>query len=122
MNFSEIIRKRIREVRNEKRLTQQQLADRVGVYRETIAAWESGKQTPSIEAVDKAADALGVPVWELCTPMDVRRTQTDIEDCFLRVMDYTRDKIIEDLQRLGKNSRLNVTPVGNDADPKKDVG
>ena len=122
MNFSEIIRKRIREVRNEKHLTQQQLADTVGVYRETIAAWEAGKQTPSVDAIDKVADALNVAVWDLCMPLEVRRTQTDIEDCFLRVMDYTRDKIIEDLQRLGKQSRLNVTPIGNETPAKKDVG
>ena len=37
----------IREIRKRLNLTQQQLADKVGVYRETIARWESGESKPS---------------------------------------------------------------------------
>lgn len=103
-------------------MTQDDLASIVGVGRVMVARWESGQATPSAENLDKLAEVFKINVWELCTPAEIAKTQYDIEDCFLRVMDYTRDKIIEDLQRLGKNSRLNVTPVGNDADPKKDVG
>jgi transcriptional regulator with XRE-family HTH domain len=120
MNFSEIVQLRIRELRKLQGMTQEDLAAAVGVNRVIVARWETGNGMPSPENMDKIAAALKVPVWYLCTP--AHKTQTDIEECFLRVMDYTKDKILQDLQRLGKPSRLNVTPVANTPKPTKDAG
>jgi transcriptional regulator with XRE-family HTH domain len=47
----------IRIARDRAGLTQQQLAIRSGRPRETIARWESGHQTPSLEAVSALVDA-----------------------------------------------------------------
>jgi len=46
--------------RNE--MTQQQLADQVGVTRQTIVAIEKQKYSPSLEAAFKIAAALGEPL------------------------------------------------------------
>ena len=43
-------------------LTQQQLADRVGVTRQTIIAIESGKYAPSLPLAFKIARAFAVPI------------------------------------------------------------
>ncbi|MEA3225725.1 MAG: helix-turn-helix transcriptional regulator [Planctomycetota bacterium] len=43
-------------------LTQQQLADRVGVTRQTIIAIESGKYSPSLPLAFKLARAFGVSI------------------------------------------------------------
>ena len=43
-------------------MTQQALADRVGVTRQTIIAIEQNKYAPSLEAAFKIADAFGVPL------------------------------------------------------------
>jgi transcriptional regulator with XRE-family HTH domain len=51
---------RLRDVRQRKALTQQQLAERAGVNRVTIARIEGGKDVPFPTTVRKVADALGV--------------------------------------------------------------
>lgn len=43
-------------------MTQAQLADRVGVTRQTIIAIEQGRYSPSLEVAFKIAHALGVPL------------------------------------------------------------
>lgn len=43
-------------------MTQQALAERVGVTRQTIIAIEQNKYAPSLEAAFKIADAFGVPL------------------------------------------------------------
>lgn len=56
---------RIRVARAERRLTQQQLADAVGVSRQTINAIESGKFVPSTVVALKIARAFKRPVEEI---------------------------------------------------------
>jgi putative transcriptional regulator len=48
---AEMVRNRIREVRQEKGLTQDNLAFQVGLTRQTINAIERGRFTPSIYSV-----------------------------------------------------------------------
>ena len=43
-------------------MTQQQLADRVGVTRQTIIAIESGKYAPSLPLAFRLAHTFGVPI------------------------------------------------------------
>lgn len=44
------------------RMTQKELADRVGVTRQTVNAIELGKYSPSLEVAFKIARELGVPL------------------------------------------------------------
>ncbi len=46
-------------------LTQQQLADRVGVTRQTIIAIEAGKYAPSLPLAFKLARAFGVSIEQV---------------------------------------------------------
>lgn len=48
-------------------MTQQQLADEVGVTRQTIAAIESGKYSPSLELAFRIANAFIVTLDEVFT-------------------------------------------------------
>ena len=50
----------IKELRNHKGLTQEQLAEIMGVSPKTISRWETGEVTPPLEVLDRIADALGV--------------------------------------------------------------
>jgi len=53
----------IRRLRFENgQMTQQQLADKVGVTRQTIIAIESGKYAPSLPLAFKIARNFGVPI------------------------------------------------------------
>lgn len=55
--------RRLRFDRNE--MTQQELADKVGVTRQTINAIELGKYSPSLEVAFRIARALGAALEEV---------------------------------------------------------
>jgi putative transcriptional regulator len=46
-------------------MTQAELADRIGMTRQTIAAIEQGKYSPSLEAAFRIAAVFGVPITEV---------------------------------------------------------
>jgi putative transcriptional regulator len=53
----------IRKLRFENgQMTQQQLADKVGVTRQTIIATEAGKYAPSLPLAFKIARTFGIPI------------------------------------------------------------
>ncbi|REE80986.1 putative transcriptional regulator [Paenibacillus taihuensis] len=56
----------IRRLRfNHNEMTQQQLADKVGVTRQTIVALEKGNYSPSLELAFRIAHAFGLPLEEV---------------------------------------------------------
>ncbi|MGH8151036.1 MAG: helix-turn-helix transcriptional regulator [Steroidobacteraceae bacterium] len=55
-------------------MTQQQLADRVGLTRQTIIAIEQGRYSPSLEAAFKIARVFAVPLEEAFQYEDERGT------------------------------------------------
>jgi putative transcriptional regulator len=59
------MKNKIRVARAEERITQQQLADAVGVSRQTINAIESGKFVPSTVLALKIAQNFGKSVEEI---------------------------------------------------------
>ena len=63
------IRNQIRELRAMKQMTRQELADRIGVTRQTVIAIEQDKYSPSLETAFKVAIVLGVPL-EQCFQYD----------------------------------------------------
>ena len=56
---------RVKEFRNKKGLTQEELAERVGVRRETIVFLEQGKYSPSLKLALKISEELKVPINKL---------------------------------------------------------
>lgn len=49
--MSDIISKRIKELRIENNLTQKQFGERLNVSQDTVSLWEKGKSLPSTEYV-----------------------------------------------------------------------
>jgi putative transcriptional regulator len=53
----------IRRLRfDRKEMTQQELADKIGVTRQTVNAIELGKYSPSLEVAFRIADVFGLPL------------------------------------------------------------
>ncbi len=48
----------IKRIRTERRLTQQEVADAVGIARQAYVRIESGKHSTSIDMIERIADAL----------------------------------------------------------------
>ena len=55
----------IKRLREEKNITQQQLADKLSVSAKTISKWETAKGYPDITLLESIANALSVSVTEL---------------------------------------------------------
>ena len=60
----------IRQLRNEKGLSQGQLADRVFVTRSTVARWETGSRLPDAVMIVRLAKCLGVSAETLFSLLD----------------------------------------------------
>ena len=56
---------RIQELRKERRITQNELADAVDVTRQTIISLENGKYNASLVLAHKLAQFFGVPIEEI---------------------------------------------------------
>ena len=54
--------KRLKELRNNKGLSQEELANLIGVHKSHISRYERGISIPSIEAATKLANALGISI------------------------------------------------------------
>ncbi len=63
--MKEKIINKIYELRTEKKVTQESLAERVGVSRQTIIAVEKGNYTPSINLALKLAQFFNMPVEKI---------------------------------------------------------
>ena len=55
----------IKKLREEKTLTQTQLAEKIGVSSKAVSKWETGKGLPDISLIEPLSKALGVSVMEL---------------------------------------------------------
>ena len=53
---------RIKRLRTDKRMTQQELADRINVSSKTISKWESGRGLPEVSILIPLSRALDVTV------------------------------------------------------------
>ena len=62
---AQTLRNRLKVARAERNLSQDQLAQKVGVTRQTIIALEAGKSSPSLELAFRIARAFGVGIDEV---------------------------------------------------------
>lgn len=64
----------IKRLREERRLTQAQLAEKLSVSDKAVSKWETGRGYPDITLIEPLASALGVSVIELFAGRDVVNT------------------------------------------------
>lgn len=65
MNTKELLGLRVKEFRKQKKLTQEKLAEIIGVDNGYISKLEVGQNFPSITTLEKIADVLDVELYEL---------------------------------------------------------
>lgn len=63
---------RIKELREEKKITQVRLSIELEVSQETISAYEMGKYSPSVKSLIKLREIFGVPIDYILGLSDVR--------------------------------------------------
>jgi transcriptional regulator with XRE-family HTH domain len=58
----------LKALRERAGLSQQELADRIGVDQASVSRWENGRGEPGVSIAGELADALGVDVHTLAHP------------------------------------------------------
>lgn len=71
MNFSE----KLREIRKKEGISQEQLAERIGVSRQAITKWETGKGLPDVENMVIIAEIFKTTIDELLTDSVAKAAQ-----------------------------------------------
>jgi transcriptional regulator with XRE-family HTH domain len=60
--MKKIFKQRLRELREENKWSQQELADKIGLSQSAITDWERGARSPNLAKTEKLADIFGVTV------------------------------------------------------------
>lgn len=81
-----MLNKNLKTIRNNKGFTQEELANRLHVTRQTISKWEKGYSVPDADLLSKLADELDVSVSELLGKDEIPAEETDsISDQLARI-------------------------------------
>lgn len=85
------------ENRKEKKLTQEQLAEKLGVTAKTISRWENGNYMPDISLLKPLSEALGITLNDLLSGEKVEKEhyQEKLEENMMNTIDYTSKKVSE---------------------------
>ena len=98
----------IRNFRKKNDLTQEALADRLGVTYQSISRWENGTTYPDLELIPAIAEVLAVTVDELLGMPQIEKEKRAVQtfdelrrECMKR--DYDADKIVNILRDIRRN-------------------
>ena len=94
MMTQENIGKFIAEKRKEKNMTQEQLAEKLGVTNRSVSRWENGKTMPDYSLFPAICETLGVSISELLEGKKVHKDNnlTDRIQLIIKLIDYEKCK------------------------------
>ena len=95
---------RIKELRNEKRITQLQLSIELDVTQETISAYEHDRHLPSLSALMKMSEIFDASMDYIMGISPIRQIQNT--DFF--IADEQRDILLNCYQRLGSKNKARL--------------
>ena len=82
----------LKELRNEKNLTQEQLAEKLGVSRRTVSRWETGSNMPDLDLLIEMAGYYAVDLRELLDgERKNEKMNKELEETVLKVADYSNE-------------------------------
>lgn len=82
-----------KELRNEKNLTQEQLAEVFGVSRRTVSRWETGSNMPDLALLVEMADYYDIDLRELLDgERKSERMDKELKETVLKVADYSNEE------------------------------
>ena len=75
-----IIGKNIHELRKKKKLSQEQIAEKINVTRQTVSNWETGQTVPDLYQAKELAKVLEISIDELFENIDDREENSNIQN------------------------------------------
>ena len=91
----------LQELRKEKGLTQEQLAEQLGVARRTVSRWETGANMPDLDILVELSDLYAVDLREILNGEREReRMNEELKETVLQVADYSSEEKARLMQRM----------------------
>ena len=95
----------LRELRTEKGLTQEQLAEKLNVSGRTVSRWENGNNMPDLSIIVELADFYDIDIRELLNgERKSEEMNEDLKETTLKMADYAEAE--KQLLTKFKNGRL----------------
>ena len=91
----------IKELRKEKELTQEQLAEQFNVSRRTVSRWETGRNLPELDILIEMADYYEVELRELLN--GERKSESmnkELEETVLKIAEYSNEDKLKITKRM----------------------
>ena len=100
----EKIGKFILECRKNKKLTQSELAEKLGVNDKSISNWENGRNMPDLSLFKPLCEILDISINDLISGEKISedKYQEKLEENIISTIDYTNKKVLE------KNNIINI--------------
>lgn len=91
----EKIGKYIAKLRKEKKMTQEELAEKLGVSSKSISRWETGKNMPDLSLLTPLCKELGTTINELLSgeKLNEEEYQEKLEENIIKTIDFTDKKL-----------------------------
>ena len=91
----------LQDLRKEKGLTQEQLAERLNVARRTVSRWETGFNTPDLDILIELADLYAVDLRDLLNgERKSEQMNEELKETVLQVADYSNEEKARLLRRM----------------------
>ncbi len=95
------IGKFLQELRKEKSMTQEQLAEKLGVARRTVSRWETGNNLPDLDILVELSDLYSVDLREIISgERKSERMDQELKETVLQVADYSSEEKSRMLRRM----------------------
>lgn len=83
----------IKELRKEKNLTQEELAEKFGVARRTVSRWETGSNMPDLDILIEMADFYDVDLREILDgERKSEKMEKELKETVLKVAEYSNEE------------------------------
>ncbi|HIE44347.1 MAG TPA: XRE family transcriptional regulator [Candidatus Omnitrophica bacterium] len=99
-NLRKLFGQRVRGIRLAKGMTQEKLAEKAGLHLTYIGIIERGKQSASLDVIEKIAKALGVDEREFFSFHPKKQVMDDKEKVFLQLKDIFKKQPVEDIKKI----------------------
>ena len=91
----------LKTLRKEKKLTQEELADKMNVSRRTVSRWETGSNLPDLSILVELADLYDVDMREIFNGERKDKTvDKDLKETMLMAADYTDDNMKKVMKKM----------------------
>lgn len=91
----------LKDLRREKNITQEQLAEAMSVSNRTVSRWETGSNMPDLDVIIELSDYYNVDIKELLDgERKSEKMNQDLKETVLKVADYNNDEKMKLMKKL----------------------